>query len=256
MTAALVPLALVAAVTGLLYPSIYRETAWVVPQNQGQDLVTILAVLALATTLARVRAGSPRAIIIWSGLLGYIWYTYVGASFAYRFNSLFLVYVACMSLSSAALVALFSRLDVARLRARFSDAAPAKLAASFLLVIATGLSLLWLSQVIAYLLYGELPELIVRAETPTNFVFVLDLGVIVPLSVLAAVQLLRDNAWGYAMAGALLMKSAAMGFALISMTVFAAVVGQSVNLPLFFFWLFLAVAGSTMTVWFISSCRS
>lgn len=230
ITAVLVPLVLLVSAVGLLRPSIYRETAWVVPQNRGQDLVTIIAGIALIGTLARARSGSLRAIIVWSGLLAYIWYTYIGASFAYRFNGLFLVYVACMSLSRAALIALFGGLDVVRLRSSFLQAAPARAAAAFLLVMAFILSSLWISQVIAYLLSGELPELIVRAETPTNFVFVLDLGVVVPLSVLAAVFLLRDLPWGYALAGALLMKTATMGFALLSMTTFAAMAGQPVDL--------------------------
>lgn len=256
MTWTLVPLAGTAAAAGLLVPSVYRETAWVLPQNLGQDAVTLLALVALIYVLARARAGSVHAILLWTGLLGYLWYTYVGASFAYRFNELFLVYVASMSLSSAALIALFGRLDVAWLKSGFSARAPRRSAAVFLAVMALILCALWLSQVIAFLRDGVLPDLIERAETPTNFVFVLDLGVVVPVSLLATALLWRDHAWGYALAGAMLMKMAAMGIALLSMTAFAARAGVDVDPGLAAFWLLIAVGGSAMTAWFVAACRS
>ena len=41
-------LAGLAAATGLFFPAVYRaETAWVIPQNRGQDLVTLLALAVL-----------------------------------------------------------------------------------------------------------------------------------------------------------------------------------------------------------------
>jgi hypothetical protein len=256
LTWVLIPAALAAAGVGLFWPAIYRETAWVVPQNRGQDLVTLAALALLAITLLFARAGSVRAVPIWIGLLGYVWYTYVGAAFSYRFNELFLVYVACLSLSSAALIALFAGLNVEALKAAFSPAAPRRSAAIFLFAMAVLLSALWLSQVFAFLRTGALPELIERAETPTNFVFVLDLGVVVPVSVLAGALLLQNAAWGYALASAMLMKAATMGFALVSMTVFAIRAGLGVDAGLAAFWAGLAMVGSAMTLWFISACRN
>jgi hypothetical protein len=117
------------------------------------------------------------------------------------------------------------------------------------------LAMLWLSQVITYLTMGKLPDLIVQAQTPTNFVFVLDLGVVVPLSVFAAILLLQDKAWGYALAGAMLLKSATMGLALVSMTIFAINAGQPIDIGLAAFWLALAVGGLAMSAWFFASCR-
>lgn len=256
LTLALIPLAAIAAGTGLIHPSVYRETDWVLPQNIGQDLVTLIALAAMVYVLAQARAGSARAIPLWIGLLGYLWYTYVGASFSYRFNELFLIYVACFSVSSAALIALFGRLDVTWLKSRFSERTPNRAAAIFLAVMSIILSLLWLGQTFAFLADGTLPDLIVRAATPTNFVFVLDLGVVVPLSLLAALLLWQDRAWGYALAGAVLVKVAAMGIALISMTAFAAHAGIAIDWGLASFWLAIAIGGSVMTMWFVSACRA
>lgn len=250
----LIPLVIAAAAIGLFWPEVYRETAWVVPQNRGQDLVTLIAAIALSATMIYARSGAARAIPLWIGLLGYLWYTYVGAAFSYRFNELFLVYVACFSLSSAGLIALLAGLDASALKAAFAPNAPRRAASVFLLVMAASLAVLWLSQVVAFLQTGALPDLIERAETPTNFVFVLDLGVVVPVSVLAAMLLLRDAPWGYALASAMLMKAATMGLALVSMTVFAMSAGIEADPGLAAFWAFLAIAGGTMTVWFVSAC--
>lgn len=256
LTVLLLPPVVLAALTGLISPQVYRETAWVIPQNRGQDLVTLAAAIALAATLLYARLGAPRAIPIWVGLLGYLWYTYVGAAFSYRFNELFLVYVACFSLSSAALIALLTGFDAVALKAAFTQQAPRRAAAAFLLLMATLLAVLWLSQVVRFLQFGVLPDLIERADTPTNFVFVLDLGVIVPVSVLAAILLLRNAPWGYVLASAMLMKATTMGLALISMTAFAMRAGIAAEPGLIAFWAFLAIVGGAMTIWFTAACTA
>lgn len=81
----------VASAGGLFLPELYRDTAWTVPQNRGQDLITMaVALSALVAALQGFGRGSARAMLIWIGLLGYMFYTYMGASFAYAFNEFFL----------------------------------------------------------------------------------------------------------------------------------------------------------------------
>jgi hypothetical protein len=251
-----VPLATAASLAGLFVPGLYRETAWVVPQNRGQDLVTLAALCVLVVALILARRGSARALLIWIGVLGYVWYTYVGAAFVYRFNELFLVYVALFSLSSAALIALLAPLHVAALHATFDKNAPRRATALFLLAMAAILSAMWLSQIVAFLVSGALPDLIVKANAPTNYVFVLDLGVVVPVSVLGAVLLWRDAAWGYVLAAAMAVKAATMGLALLSMTAFAAAAGQPVEAGLVAVWVAIAVGGLGFSAWLILSSRS
>lgn len=245
----------VAATTGLFWPAIYRETDWVIPQNRGQDLVKLVALAGLVLAVAKARAGSMRAKLISIGLMGYLWYSAVGAAFAYRFNALFLVYVAWFSLSSAALVALFLDIDAETVRRRFAPHAPRRVVAVFLAVMSMILSLLWGSQVVAYLINGAIPDLIVKADAVTNYVFVLDLGVVVPASIAAAILLWFDRPWGYVLAGPMLLKSATMGLALLSMTGFFVLSGQAADLALTSFWAALAVLGAGLSAWFLSACR-
>lgn len=247
-------LAALAAGVGLFAPGVYRETAWVVPQNRGQDLVTLLVLAALLPVLAGARRGSPRATLVWLGLLGYLAYTYTGAAFAYNFNHLFLVYVALFGATGAALIAGLSAIDAEALRRAFDDRTPVRGVVAFLLVMAAVLCLLWLSQIVPFFTRGELPAMIVQAKTPTVFVYVLDLGVVVPLSLLAAWWLAQRRAWGYALAGFVLVKATTMGLALLAMTAFALHARLAVEAALSAAWLALAGAGLAMSWWFFRHC--
>jgi hypothetical protein len=255
LTPWIVALAAIASGAGLFFPSVYRETAWVVPQNRGQDLVTLIALAVCVTAWRSARDGSPRSTLIWLGLLGYLAYTYTGAAFAYGFNLLFLVYVALFSMTGAALIAGLSGIDATTLHAAFDARAPRRGVAAFLLVLPLVLCLLWFSQIVPFFIEGKLPPMIEKAHTPTVFVYVLDLGVVVPLSVLSAWWLLNNRPWGHVLAGFVLVKSATMGFALLSMTAFALRAGQDAELALSLAWIVLAAAGTTMSLWFFGHCR-
>lgn len=254
LTRAIIALAAVAASVGLFVAAVYRETAWVTSQNRGQYLVTLFALTVLILVLVGVRRGSPRATLVWLGLLGYIAYTYTGAAFAYGFNALFLVYVALFSLSGAALIAGLLGIDAPALREAFDHRTPRRAVIASLLVMAAVLCLLWLGQIIPFFKEGKLPEMIVLAKTPTVYVFVLDLGVVVPLAVLSAWWLWCDRAWGYVLSGFVLVKAAAMGLALLSMTAFVLLAGLTVDTALTAAWAVLAVAGMALSVWFFRHC--
>jgi len=167
-------------------------------------------------------------------------YTYTGAAFAYAFNELFIVYIALLSLSGAALISGLSSIDVRRLRDGFDAQAPRPSVIAILLIMAVVLCLLWFSQIIPFYTHGTLPEMIVKAKTPTVFVHVLDLGVVVPLNVFS---------------GFVLVKSATMGLALLSMTAFAIGADLEVDATLTLAWVALAGAGLAMSVWYFGHCR-
>lgn len=255
LTPWIVALAALASGVGLCFPSVYRETAWVVPQNRGQDLVTLFALAVCVTAWRAARNGSPRSTLIWLGLLGYLAYTYTGAAFAYGFNLLFLVYVALFAMTGAALIAGLSGINAAALHAAFDERTPRRGVAGFLLVLSIVLCLLWFSQIVPFFIEGKLPPMIEKANTPTVFVYVLDLGVVVPLSVLSACWLLSNRPWGHVLAGFVLVKAATMGFALLSMTAFALRAGQDADLVLSVAWFALAASGTAMSAWFFGHCR-
>lgn len=256
LTAIILPLVILVALAGLFMPGLYRDTAWVVPQNRGTDLVTLLvAVPALFCSLLGLRRGSARAAIAWFGLIGYVLYIYFGATFAYALNLLYPIYVLLFSLSIAALVAGASSIDPAAVARRFDAAVPRGPVVAFLLLIAALLTMLWVGQLIPFFTTGTIPEGITLSGNSTLFVYGLDLGVVVPLAVLAALWLWRRLPWGYILAGVVLIKAATMGLALLGMTWFAVRASIPAAVELVVSYLFIALGGLAMSVWFFRHCR-
>lgn len=255
LTLAIVVLAFLASAAGFV-PGLYRDNAWVTPQNQGADFVTlVLAIPVLAAAARLATTGSARAAIIWCGVLGYLWYVYTGAAFAYALNGAFLLYVALFALTIAAIAALATRLDVGSIWLRFDSRAPTRPVAVYMVFVSVMLCVLWLGQLIPFFLTGELPASLVQAGGQTMFVYVLDLGVVVPLAMLGAVWLWRSQPWGAVIAGFVLVKVATMGCALLSMTWFLARSGQPVEMMLSLVWVFLAASGVAMAFWFLRHCH-
>jgi hypothetical protein len=257
LTAALIPLVAVATLCGLLIPTAYRRNpAALTPALQGQDLVTLLGLPVLAVALLASWRGSRRATLLWIGLTGYMFYTYTGAAFGYAFGELTLLYVALFSLSIFALASAAGSIDAAEVQRHFDAATPRRAVAGFLIFIALMLALMEVSQNIQFLATGVLPPGVVTAGGMTYFVYGLDLGLIVPLSVLAAVWLWRRRPSGTILAGFLLVKSTTMGLALLAMNWCMQRAGQPADPnELLGFYALLALGGLGMSVWFVRHCR-
>jgi hypothetical protein len=255
LTTAIVPLALAASAAGLLVPGVYRDNAWIVPQNRGQDLLTLCILPVLLAAAFAAERGSARAVLVRLGLLGYLGYTYTGAAFAFAFNPLFPLYVALFSLSLFALASAVAELDPAGLRDRFDARTPRRTVAAFLALVAVMLTAAYAGQIAPFYTTGALPEPMRQAGTTTFFVYALDLGVVVPLAVIATRRLLGRRAWGETLAAVLLIKAATMGLALLSMTWFVARAGLGIEAGLTLVWAVIAAGGLALSVRFLAHCR-
>ena len=246
-TAAIAALAGLASAAGLAIDGLYTET-YLGSAMRGQDLVTLLCLPVLVAALVLGGRGSARGRIVWLGVLGYLFYTYAGAAFAYRFNAFFLVYLALFSLSIVALVTTAAGISGAR---PLGPNAPRLPVAGFLLFIALVLAASELGQIVSALGTGRTPDLIARSEGAGNFVYVLDLGVVAPLAVAAAVGLRRRAPWADILAACLLIKAATMGLALLAMTAFSLRAGQPLEEGLTAAYATIAAGGLGMSFWFL-----
>jgi hypothetical protein len=254
LTLFVVLLAAIAAAIGLFIPTVYRDPATITPAMRGQDLVTLLVVPVLAVTLFAVRRGSSRASLVWIGLLGYMLYTYLGASVAYYFNPIFLLYVALLSLSAFALVFAVIGLNGGTLAAKFDNAMPRWPTIAFMLFIVLMLGAMELAENIQYLNTGELPRIITQTGGVTYYVYALDLGFIVPLAALAAIGVWRRAVWGYVIASYMFIKSISMGLALLAMNLANALANQPTD-SMVGFYAVLALGGLLLGAWFLGYCR-
>lgn len=255
LTIPIVVLAAVAAAVGLL-TDVYRDPVAVIPAMRGQDLVTLAVSPLLLATRSAVRRRSTRATLVWLGLVAYVAYTAVGAVFAYRYNPLFLVYVALFSLSSFALALAARQIEAEAVKRRFDYGTPKRAVVGFLFFVALILAVSEVGQLVAAWLRGTVPELILRSEGGGNYVYALDLGVVMPLSLLSAVGLWRRAPWSYVTSGVLLIKATTMGLALISATWFSVRAGEPLEVGLTVAYAAIAVGGLALTVWFLRHCRA
>ena len=211
-------LAFIAAAGGLFVPGLYRENGYMLPQAQGNDLVTLVFALPLfvGSLLFAVR-GSLRAQVIWLGVLGYLLYTYITFALDAVFNPFFLLYVAILGLCVFTAVGGLSRVDAERLRRHFAGEKTARAMAVYCLALALLVFLMWMGQLLPSLLANRVPESLELAGTPTNFVWALDLGILIPFLALTGGWLWRRQSPGYLLAGVVLVKGLTLGLAILGM---------------------------------------
>lgn len=241
----------VATLVGLFVPGFYRDTAWMIPQAQGQDLITLVVAepLLLGFLLASWR-GHFSARLMWMGALSYLLYTYAMYSYTAYFNALFLVYVALFSATVFALLDLMLHLNIASVRAAIRPTAPVRAiraVAVFLGLVGVLFLVAWLGQIVPAILRGTVPDAIVLAKTPTSAVHVQDLGFVIPLLFVAAVWLWQRRVWGFVLGATLLVLADIMLIALLAMEVYSARAGIAGALDMFPVFAVLTVASIGFT---------
>ena len=156
------------------------------------------------------------------GTLGFFLYTYLSMATLAAYNNLFLVYVAAFSASLFAFVLSLMTIDVETLPQRFSAGFPRRLLLAVMVITGGFLLLAWLGRIGGPLLQGGTPAL---ENTTTLVIQTLDLGVVVPLNLLAAVLLLRREAWGYLLASVAVLKGLTLGLGVSAMGINMALAG-------------------------------
>jgi hypothetical protein len=201
----------------------YWDTLSSAAQTLANDLVTLvlgLPLLAISFWL------TLRGRLILTGTLGFILYTYITMCFGAAYNRLFLVYVALFGLSLYAFILSMMFFDLKTLPDHFSAKLPHRRIAGLLFFAAAFLAFAWLGRITATFVPGAVPTL---ENTTSMFIQAMDLALIVPLCIVAAVLLLRRSPWGYLLASVGMMKFLTMGTAVSVMGLNMARVGVPVN---------------------------
>jgi hypothetical protein len=249
---AAVAMAVVAAGGAFAPAWLYRDNPLIVATVRGQDLVTLaIAVPLLVVGLILEVRGAARGRVLWLAMLFYAFYSYLFYTFGAAFNAFFLPYVAIMGLALYALLSAVPRL-------RFNPAATttvgrtARVAGiAYLLVVATGLGLLWTGMSASYLFTGVVPSPIIASGHPTGVVFAIDLVFIVPPMVIGAVGLIRRRAFGGFVAVAMCLSGTIYTLSLAAASVegVADGVGNGAELPLWIGLTLFGVLTSCLLLW-------
>lgn len=227
-------LSVVATLLGLFEAGQYNDPVALRPRLFAQDAVILLvAVPVLAIGLWTARRGSLRGRIVWLGALAFMTYMWASVAGQLAFNRFFLGYVVLFGLSLFTLVGGVATTDATAIRRGLDGRLSTTRYGGFLALIALGLALLWLSEIVPAILAGTPPVIVEQFGPQAAHTYVLDLGVVVPALIITADLLRRDRAWGYVFTGVLLVMAALLAPTLTAITL-VDVLGDyvTVSLPL------------------------
>lgn len=234
---------------GAFAPATYDDPLWTSSQLRGADAVALFTLVPLLLLSAGwAGRGDPRGVLVWLGALHVLVYDVAFYLFAAAFNAWFLAYAALVAGGLVLLVAALYHVDLDGLGRAFDAATPHRWPAAVLGLLGLGLGGVWVSQAIAYLATGTLPSSVVSSEHPTAVIFAIDLTLLVPFFLLAALGLWRRRPWGRVLATAVSVSGATYTLLLAGMGIAAdptVVEGASVLVPL---WLTLGVASAAVAV--------
>ena len=247
LTIVIAALAIPVHIAGLMIPTLYRDPPILLPQNLGTDLVTVALMIPLFGFSCAVMGRWPRARLLWLGSLGYFAYAYGMYALGVHWNRLFLAYVALFGFSFYGFLVGLARTPAAGIAAAFTPRTPVRATAVYLTSVALLVAAVWLVEEIGATASGVTPPSLAQLQVPTNIVHVFDLGLVLPALVGASLLLLRRHAWGYVLAGVLLVKTTAIGLWVVAMIAFSAVDGFNVPIEMIALFVLLTVIGAAVS---------
>lgn len=253
-TIAIAVLVACTAVAGLYWPATYaREAPYSRAGGYASDIVDLfLVVPVLLLSGINAYRGLVAARLVWLGTLGYLLYNFVIYAFGVRFNPLFPVYCATLSLCFYATIFGVRFIPLDQIAERYGTSAPRKTSAFIFLGVAISTAILELRSDVAAILAGEIPKDVIDATTPVDFIHVLDLGFLLPALCITAILLLRRRPSGYALAPALLTLLAIMSMELVSIMAVLGRNGFGMSYPMIIYFALLGV-GFASLLWFYLS---
>lgn len=242
------------AIAGLYWPATYaRETAYQRAGGYASDIVDLFVVVpVLLISGIMGHRGSIPAHLVWLGALGYLLYNFVIYAFGVRFNPLFLVYCATLSLCLYATVFSVRFISLEQVAQTYGPRALRKTIAVVFLYLAASTAFLELRSDIAAILAGQIPKDVTDASTPVDFIHVLDLGFLLPGLCITAILLLRRKPSGYALAPAFLSLLAIMSMELVSIMAVLGRAGFGMSYPMIAFFAVLAVVFAALLAFYFS----
>jgi hypothetical protein len=208
LTAGVAIAAMLAAVLGLVVDGVYGDHAATTQMLRGYDLVTLFLVGPALLWSARAAAhDAVRGRLVTASLLAYLAYTYPYHLLGAGFTDLLLLHAPLLTAALVALVGTLGEIDRDDLPAHFGATVPVRIVGILLGTLGAALGLMWVYACAAFIVGGAVPagSSLVETDTVVQLGIVLDLTLLVPLYVAAAVTLWRRTGWGFLLAAVALL---------------------------------------------------
>jgi hypothetical protein len=195
---------------------LYAADTWLIGAgSRGQDLAMLIFELPVLLLVLRwYRRGSPVAPAVLAGVLAFFTYYHVSQVFGIAQNRLFPLYVAAASLAGFALVLVVWRLDADKVAAAMPAHPGRRVLLAYLIAVAAALTLAWLPGMIMTAASGNIAEAVGPYTSAATEA--LDIGLVVPVALIAAVQLLRQRPAGSVLALIVLVINVCIGVLLMA----------------------------------------
>lgn len=202
------------------YDSTYKAIAF-----RSFDWVSLVIVLPLFLAALRFyQRGQLKGRLLLAALFTYLAYIYLIGFMGNAFNGLFLGWVALFSLGCFGLFLVVSEINLPALPQQLAGRFPVKPVAVYMLAVAAILSAQYLAEIFGAYITGSPPSSLDHYTTLE--LAGLELGVMIPLHILAGLLLWRQNAWGYLLA-TILAFAAAMVFIALSISLLIPYLGSA-----------------------------
>ncbi|MCL2832073.1 MAG: hypothetical protein FWD78_02785 [Treponema sp.] len=205
----------------------YNDSVSYASQARAQDIITlIVGIPLLIVSLYFSNKNSIRGKLLLTGTIGYFLYSYTSYTFLVTYNKFFLIYTALMSLSFFCFIINFSSPEFKDLKKYFKQNFPKKYIGIFLFIIGIIICSMWLGLIIP-----SIKKAPVVLDHYTTFVIqAMDLGFIVPVSILSGVLLIKNKSLGYLLASLVIIKGTTLLLAVTMMIIF--MISTGVNVPM------------------------
>lgn len=198
-------------------------------QAIAQDYVTLfLGIPLLIVSLYFSQKSLIKGKLLLTGTLGYFLYTYTSYSFLSMYNPMFLIYVLLMSASFFSFTMSMMSFDSNKFQSYFKETLPVKFIGGFLLAVSIIFALMWLGKIVPSL-FNDLPPDGIEHYT-TLVIQAMDLGFVIPVSILAGILLMKKTAFGYLLTSIVIIKDITLVTALTMMAILQIIMGIHVSL--------------------------
>jgi hypothetical protein len=254
ITGILLVLATISCLWTIFRNDMYQDGEWANAQWLGQDVVTLLLatpLLAMARYYGIQKSGW-RWQLVFSGVLFYFVYTYAFFMFAANLTVFYLLHFPIFGLS---VIGLFLSL-----RNNFQEGPPLHFSKKglkatiigYLLLISAMIVFIWAADIFAHLTIAGHQSATPDGKAPL-IIYSLDLAIVIPLMVTAAIGFWKNKGWGYTLTGVMLVKTSTLGFALMAMALSMYLQKLDPETFLIMLWSVIGVIGTILTFLFLKN---
>jgi hypothetical protein len=250
-------LVILVSYAGLFIPDTYaKETANWTAQAVAQDIIDLFLIIPFLLITALLAFKKSRiALLLWSGVLIYLIYTFVLYCFAVHFNQLFIVYCLVLGLSFYAFLYFLLSQIKEPIASWFSDKVPLKTVGIYLMILSGLFYFLWLSEIIPAIFSNTTPATIIETGLLVNPVHALDLSVVLPGMMIFAILLIMKKPLGLLLAPAVLTFGILMDITIGTLMIVMNMRGIETDLSLTVIMGLLALITLILLVWFLKSVQ-